>query len=299
MATGSKRLTAFVAAALTLALGWSFRSTADAQAPSPRPPARIVSLVPALTEMLFDMGAGAQVVAVSRYDTFPPPVRALTKVGGLLDPDYEAILRLKPDLVITYGSQTELERRLTAGGVRYYSYRHSGIEGTLRTIRELGTASGHEAEARAAGDRLRARLDAVRLKVSRLSRPKTLLVFGRERGTLRQIYASAGAGFEHEILEIAGGSSVFADMRRESVQPSIEMLLASAPEVIVELHGSGAPDAATIKSDHEVWGRLASVPAVRNGRIHILYGEHLAIPGPRLGAIAEDVARAIHPEAFR
>lgn len=288
-----------VAVALTLALAWSFAWTVGAQAPPPRRPARIISLVPALTEMLFDMGAGPQVVGVSRYDTFPPPVRALPKVGGLLDPDYEAILRLRPDLVITYGSQAELERRLNAGGVTFYSYRHAGIAGILQTIGELGIATGHEPEARASSNRLQAQLDAVRLKVRGLNRPKTLLVFGRERGTLRQIYASAGAGFEHDILEIAGGASVFAAARRESVQPSIEMLLASAPEVIVELHGTGAPDAASIKSDHEVWGRLASVPAVRNGRIHILYGEHLAIPGPRLGATAEDVARAIHPEAFR
>jgi iron complex transport system substrate-binding protein len=246
--------------------------------------------------MLFDLGAGQQVVAVSRYDTYPPEVRSLPKVGGLLDPDYEAILRLAPDLVVTYGSQSELQRRLSAGRIAFYSYRHSGVEGTLQTMREMGVATGHAAEGVAAAERLRRQLDSVRARVRGLERPRTLLVFGRERGTLRQIYASGGAGFEHEILEMAGGVNVFADARRESVQPSIEMLLARAPEVIVELHSGEPPDAATIKTDHEVWTRLSAVPAVRAGRVQVLYADYLSIPGPRLGQMAEAIARALHPQ---
>ncbi len=303
MVTRQKGLSAFIAFASLVVFAWSWSAHPHAQtgrAPAtPTAPIRIVSLVPALTEMLFDMGAGQQVVAVSRYDTFPADVRALPKVGGLIDPDYERILRLSPDLVLTYGSQTELERRLTAGGIRYYSYRHSGVAGTLQTLRELGNAIGREEDGRAAAQRLQSALDAVRARVRGLTRPKTLLVFGREPGALRQVYASGGLGFEHDILDIAGGANVFASARRESVQPSIETLITSAPEVIVELHGNEAPDAAAIKSDHEVWARLASAPAVKNGRVHVLYGNYLSIPGPRLGAAAEAIARAVHPEAFK
>ncbi len=124
-------------------------------------------------------------------------------------------------------------------------------------------------------------------------------MFGRESGALRQVYASGGVGFVHEILEIAGGANVFADVPRENVQPSTEMLLARAPEVIVELHGRPAPPDGIIVSERAVWSRLASIPAVKNGRVHLLYGEYLSIPGPRLGATAEALARAIHPDAFR
>lgn len=299
MAARQKGLIVVAALAALVALSWPPASAARAQTGTPTAPTRIVSLVPALTEMLFDMGAGGNVVAVSRYDTFPRQVRTLPRVGGLLDPDYERILRLSPDLVITYGSQSELERRLTVGGIRFYSYRHSGIAGVMQTMRELGAATGRASEAGEAVARLETRLDAVRLRVQGRGRPRTLLVFGRERGSLRQVYASGGAGFEHELLEIAGGADVFGDAGRESVQPSIEMLIASAPDVIVELHGTAPPEAAVIKGDHEVWGRLTSVPAVRNGRVHVLYGDYLSIPGPRLGETAEAIARAIHPEAFR
>lgn len=296
------RQTRLVAAAVlgALAVLWAPRHLPVlAQTRANARPASIISLVPAVTEMLFEIGAGEAVTAVSRYDTFPRSVRTLPKVGGLLDPDYEAIVRLGPDLVVTYGSQTELERRLAAGGVSVYSYRHAGIAGAIRTMRELGEATGRTAAAEAAIDRLESRLAGIRARVMGRRAVRTLLVFGREPGTLRQVYASGGIGFEHELLEVAGGVNVFAEVMRESVQPSIEVLLARAPDAIVELHGTSPPEARVIASDHEVWGRLSSVPAVRTGRVHVLYGEGLSIPGPRMGDTAEAIAKVLHPDAFQ
>jgi iron complex transport system substrate-binding protein len=284
---------------LTLILLSLSLAGSGAQVRSGQTPPRIVSLVPAVTEMLFDIGAGQNLVAVSRFDTYPAQVRGLPRVGGLLDPDYEGILTLSPDLVVTYGSQTELERRLAAGGIRFYSYRHAGLSGLFETIADLGTATDRVVPAQNAIARLRAQLDALRGRVRGRNRPRTLLVFGREAGALRQIYASGGIGFTHEILDIAGGTNVFSDVPRESAQPSIEMLLARAPQVIIELHASSAPVANVVASERALWSRLASIPAVRDGRVHLLYGDFLTIPGPRLGRAAEAIARAIHPEAFR
>jgi iron complex transport system substrate-binding protein len=289
-----------VGAVLTFVfLALSFAKSGGAQAPAGGTPARIVSLVPALTEMLYEIGAGPQVVAVSRFDAYPAEVTALPRIGGLLDPDYEGILKLTPDLVLTYGSQSELERRLTAGGIRFYSYRHAGLAGVFQTMDDLGAATNRVDGARTAIARLRARLEEVRARVRGLNRPSTLLVFGRQAGTLRQLYASGGSGFMHELFDIAGGANVLADLSRESAQPSIEMVLARAPEVIVELHAGSAPSASVIASERALWARLASVPAVRNNRVHLLYGDFLTIPGPRLGRAAEVIARTIHPAAFR
>ena len=109
-------------------------------------PRRIVSLVPAITEMLFAIGAGPQVVAVSSYDEFPAEVKALPKVGALLDPDTERILALRPDLVVVYGSQSDLETQLARARLRTFSYRHGGISTTLDTIRDIGLATGHRRE---------------------------------------------------------------------------------------------------------------------------------------------------------
>ncbi|MBI4886756.1 MAG: ABC transporter substrate-binding protein, partial [Acidobacteria bacterium] len=213
----------------------SHAGPALASRPADEATPRIISLVPALTEMLFAIGAGPQVVAVSSYDDFPPEVKALPRVGALLDPDVERILMLRPTLVITYGSQGALEAQLGQARIRTFSYRHGGIEALLQTIRALGAATGHAADAERAARDIRGRLDAVRARVRGRPRPRVLLVFGRQPQSLQQIYVSGGAGFLHEILEIAGGENVFADIEHESVQPSHETLITRAPDVILEV----------------------------------------------------------------
>ena len=205
-------------------------------------PRRIVSLVPAITEMLFADGAGPQVVAVSSYDEFPPEVKALPKVGALLDPDTERILALRPDLVIVYGSQSDLQKQLERAGHRTFSYRHGGIATTLDTIRDIGVATGHRPEAEKLVSSLQARLDAVRDRVKGRPQPRTLLVFERQPGTLREVYASGGVGFLNEMLTSPGEGTCSRDVSRESVQPSIETLLARAPDVILEVRAAGLID---------------------------------------------------------
>jgi iron complex transport system substrate-binding protein len=247
--------------------------------------------------MLFAIGAGPQVVAVSSYDEFPPEVKALPKVGALLDPDTERILALRPDLVAVYGSQSDLEKQLERAHLRTFSYRHGGIATTLNTIRDIGVASGHRREADDLVSSLQRRLDAVRERVKGRPRPRVLLVFERQPGTLRDTYASGGVGFLHEMLETAGGTNVFADVARESVQPSIETLLARAPDVILEVRASGQME--KTKSDEpDVWSTLSSIPAVKNGRLFLLNGDYLVVPGPRLAMATEAFAHALHPEAF-
>jgi len=271
---------------------------AGGQDPSPVVARRVVSIVPALTEALFAIGAGPLVVGVSRFDQFPPEVKALPSVGALLDPNTERILSLRPDLVIAYGSQSDLQTQLGRAGIRTFSYRHDGIATILDTIAELGTATGRQADAARVVAGLRARLDAVRARVAGRDRPRTLLVFERQPGSLREVYASGGVGFLHEMLEIAGARNVFADVARESVQPSVETLLARAPEVIIEVRAAGLIEGVGAGDTRESWSVLASVPAVRTGRIHLLTGDYLVVPGPRLADATEAFARALHAEAY-
>ena len=268
-------------------------------APQPNSAARIVSLVPNVTEMLFAIGAGAQVVGVSTYDDFPPETKSLPRVGALLDPDTERILSLRPDLVIVYGSQTELEGQFARAGIRVFAYRHSGVDNVLQTIRDVGRLTGHVAEGDRVARDLRAQLDSTRARLRGRPRPRTMLVIGRDAAALRGIYVSGGVGFLHELLDIAGGDDVFGDIKREAVQPSNETMLVRAPDVIIELHPGDPPLAETVQKERAVWTLLASVPAVRNGRVHLLYGGYLVAAGPRLARAADALARVLHPEVFK
>ena len=259
------------------------------------PPRRIISLVPNVTEILFAIGAGPQVIAVSNYDVEPPEVRSLPTVGALIDPDTEKIISLRPDLVITYGSQTDLKGQLARTNIPYFDYRHGGLDHIMVTMRELGPRTGHADQAEKVARSLQASIDAVKKRVAGRPRPRTLLVFGREPGSLRNIYASAGRGFLHDMLVAAGGEDVLADIDRESAQVSTEMILARKPDVILELNAATRLNEADLKAVVDPWLTLSSVPAVRNKRVIILTGPGMTVPGPRVVDGIEKMARALHP----
>jgi len=261
-------------------------------------PQRIISLVPALTEMLFAVGAGPQVIAVSSFDEYPPEVKHLERVGALLDPNLERILSLRPDLVAVYGSQQDLKTQLARASIPVYSYRHAGLADITSTIRDIGERAGHATEARAVVARIETQLASIKARVGAAHRPRTLLVFGREAGALRGIYASGGTGFLHDMLEAAGGDDVFADIKRESVQATTELILARRPEVILEIRAA-ASETGNLAAETAVWHALASVPAVRNNRIHFVIDPRMVVPGPRVAEATELLARALHPDRFK
>jgi iron complex transport system substrate-binding protein len=260
---------------------------------------RIISLVPALTEMLFAIGAGPQVIAVSSFDDDPPEVLTLPRVGALLDPDVERILAMRPDLVLIYGSQEELEKQLTAGGIRAFPYRHGGLADITPAIRTLGELTGRQTEAARLVAQIESGLAAVRARVANRGQPKTLLVMGREPESTRHLNVSGGIGFLHDVVGLAGGANVFGDIKRQSVKVSTEMLIVRAPEVVLDLHYSRALQPREVEKERSAWNVTPSVPAVKNKRVHVLVGDHLVVPGPRIVQAAEEFARAIHPEAFK
>jgi len=277
-------------ALLTLAL----TAVTHAQAP----PQRIISIVPSATEILFAIGAGPRVVGVSSFDKVPAEVASRTRVGALLDPDVERILSLKPDLVIVYASQDTLKAQLTRAGIRQFEYRHGGMDQIFTDIRAIGRATGAVERAESLARSLEARVEAVRARVRGRPAPRTLLVFGREPGAIRQVNASGGVGFLHDMLVAAGGTNVFADVARESVQASSERLLTVRPDAIMEVRTREMnPD--TVDVERRAWTALSSIPAVRSHRILVLSGDHFVVPGPRVADAVEAMAKALHPEAFR
>lgn len=261
-------------------------------------PDRLISLVPAVTEMLFAIGAGNDVVGVSSYDRYPPEALKKPKVGALVDPDFERILSLKPTLVVVYATQTDLIARLSRAGIATHKYELAGLANVTATIRSLGDSTGHTAEARALADRIESELADIRKKVAGHPRPRTALIFGREAGTLRGIYASGGVGFMHDMLEAAGGEDVFGDVKRQSLQATTEMLLARAPDVIIEAYPSDGWPPDRLARERDVWRALPSLPAVRNNRVYVLSDDRLSVPGPRVVDGVRTLAKVLGTGVF-
>ena len=192
-------------------------------------PRRIISLIPAVTEMLFAIGAGPQVVAVSSFDRYPPEVAKLQRVGALLDPDVERILSLRPDLVAVYASQSDLRTQLERAQIPVYVYSHAGLADVFVTLKQIGDRVGHAREAADLTRSIQSRLAAVRSRVAGRPRPRTLIIFDRETLALRGVYASGGIGFVHDMVDAAGGDNVFSDVKQQSVQATTELILTRRP----------------------------------------------------------------------
>ena len=290
--TGKTRQT--IAASLVVAIG-----LVSAQAPAPQ---RIVSIVPSVTQILFAIGAGSQLVGIGSFDQLPDGydgVAELARVGALLDPDMERIFTLRPDLVVLYRSHVDQRQQLERVGIPVLEYEHAGLADISQTIRSLGVRTGRTVQAETIAARMDAGLASIQARVDDRPRPRTLLVFSREPMALRNIYASGGIGFLHDMLDAAGGENVFEDIKSENVaQVSSETILTAAPDVIIEIRYAEYMREDVLDDERNVWRRLSTLPAVRSGRIHFVTGNRFVVPGPGVIEATEELARVLHPEAF-
>lgn len=257
--------------------------------PSQSPARRVVSLVPSATEMLFALGAGDRVVGVSAYDDYPPQATGLPRVGGMVNPSFEAIVALRPDAVV--GVQGPLDmavlERLEHMRVRVFFPRVESVSEVLQSIDTFAALVGKRDEARALRASIEGDMGRARSAVANRPRVRVLAVFGEHPLSV------AGPGsWVDEILTMAGGDNVVrAGGRYPTI--SVEQVIALAPEVILDMtwHDDGASGLAASLARH------TTVPAVRDGRVLRAADPMLLRPGPRLGQAVVRIARMLHPEA--
>ncbi|MBW7865353.1 MAG: ABC transporter substrate-binding protein [Candidatus Hydrogenedens sp.] len=262
-------------------------------------PKRVISMSPGLTEALFAVGAGDRVVGVTPYCEWPPEARALPKVGALLDPNYEAMVGLHPDLVVLMPSHREHRAELERLGLPYLEVDQTSLEDIYASLETLGRLCGRAAEGRAAAEGLRARVERLKVRVKDLPRPRVLLSSGRDlqSGSLNEVYVVGRRTFLGNLLDLAGGENAFPDSAVEYPALSGEAILRLNPEVVIEMtmDPGGLPvDRTQILAP---WKALPGLAAADRDRIHVLSGSHLTIPGPRVAQTLEELARAVHPDA--
>ena len=241
--------------------------------------------------MLFAFGLADRIIAVGDYDDLPEGYKDKPRIGGLLNPNIEKIIEYKPDLVITYGSQDILRDRMKELGIRIYPFTHGSISQTLDYMVALGRTVGAEDKAREIENRIRMTFEAIR-EHSPAKHPKVLLVHNRGVGALGSFYSVGGKAFQNELIEIAGGDNIFADVDKEVMEPSIEAIMKRAPEVIIETLPSGVSDQ-EIQRRRSDWNKLAKLPAVMNKRVFIIGEDYMLVPGPRLDLAAKKFAEVI------
>lgn len=260
-------------------------------------PARIVSISPSVTEILYGIGGWSQVVAVSQYCTYPDDVINKPRVNGWGTTNLEQVTDLKPDLVIGVDAQESFVRdKLNAIGVRSLFVKSQSLADIFAAIDEIGRAVGHEPDATELIARTANEIDEVRTAVANRQRPRVLCVVDRTPGTLRDIYVATRGSFLNELISIAGGEPIAPAAASGYGMITKEALLTLDPGVIIEmLQGSKGKLG---EDPREVWHQLSEVRAVKDGRIHSVHEGTAIHPSQFVGRTARLFAQYIHPEAF-
>lgn len=258
---------------------------------------RIISLAPSITETLFALGLGAQVVGVTRYCNYPPKALTKTRVGGYLDPNLEAIVALRPDLIITFPGHRTLTQRLEQLRISTLQVQHQKLKDILDSIRIIGMATGKETEAKALLASLKSRMDAIKAKTAGLPRPQVLVVMGHPISPLREVFVAGAADPYDEMIRIAGGVNAYQGRFIRMPPLSAEGIMHLDPEVIIELISEQtAPQDLDDTALLQDWAGFSTVAAVKTGRVHFFTDDFDTVPGPRFIRTLEKMARAIHPE---
>ncbi len=250
------------------------------------PAARVVSLVPSVTDVVLALGLESRLIARTDYDA-DERLASLPSVGPGLTPNLEWLTAQAPDLVVAWRDVEgrALVDRLARLRIPVYSSRLEDVETALSTITRVGVLLGAEARADSLRASMQASFDSLRAATDGGTRPRVLYVVGGDPP-----YAPGPGTFVHELIEIAGGTNVLGDLGDGWHSLSAEEVVRRDPDVIVIPVHAGEAGAAAALARRPGWRDLR---AVRTGRVHEVDGELFGRPGPRLGDAAAALARLL------
>ncbi|MGQ9623390.1 MAG: ABC transporter substrate-binding protein [Candidatus Caldatribacteriaceae bacterium] len=259
-----------------------------------QPALRVVSLTPANTEIVFALGAGERLVGVTTYCNYPEEAREKEKIGNITEVDLEAVVRLRPDLVLA-GSLTppEVVEKIGELGYPVFVCDAKTIAQVIEDVQKVALLLGVEEEGRALSEAMEKRVEAIKSRVSTLSqeeRPKVFHLIWHD-----PLWTAGKDTFIHEFITLAGGENVVSDLSGY-VTLDLEELLRRDPDIItvVSTHGGERLSYNFIMSDE----RLKGLRATREKRVFVVDGDVVSRPGPRVVEALEIFARIIHPEIF-
>jgi iron complex transport system substrate-binding protein len=252
----------------------------------PDHPRRIVSLVPNITDDVYSLGAGDDVVGISDFTEYPAEARSKPVVGTITDPSIEAIVALRPDLILgtPYANNQNALDALQRLGIPVFLIDPHGVEGILRSLTALGSALNRQAEAAALVSRLNQRIDAVRARVQGKPVVRVFMPVSYD-----PVFTIGRGSYITELVSLAGGRSITDDLKQEWPEISLEAVIARAPEALLMLRGGSTTLASLEKRPG--WKLL---PAVRNRRVYYV-DKRIDFPSPVAIDALEELAREFHP----
>jgi iron complex transport system substrate-binding protein len=285
------------------ALAWVLALVGCGRQPSPpaaapasgQPAQRIVSLAPSITETLYALDLGPRVVGVSSFCDYPPDALTKPKVGALLDPNIEAVLALRPDLVVLLDTHGTTLTALQALDIPSLTVPGRTMEEVLTSIQTIATACGCSERGVALTSAMRKRIDAVARRPHPASLPRVLVSVGRTLGSgrLQDIYVAGEDGFFSELIRLAGGRNACPEKTIRFPMVSPEGVQEMNPDIIIELAADLDKLSLTAADVVREWAIVREVSAVRNGQVHVFTEDYVTVPGPRFVLLLEHMADVI------
>jgi iron complex transport system substrate-binding protein len=259
---------------------------------------RIVSMAPSITETLYALGLGDRVVGVTRDCKYPPEVEDKVRIGGYFDPNYEAIVALKPDLVVMLEESEQSLAAFEKLKIEKLVVSHQTIEGIVASFRAIGRVCGKGPEGRRMAQQYESRLRQIRDKTRLLPRPKVLMALDRTFGCghLVDVFVVGDDDYFDTMIELAGGQNVYRQRGVRYPVVSPEGIVWLNPDVIVDLVRKETLEQVGRQAIVDDWNELGQVEAVKNRRVLVFAQEYACVPGPRFLRVVEDLARVLHPE---
>jgi iron complex transport system substrate-binding protein len=275
----------FAAVAALCVCAVALASPANASAPM-----RIVSLAPSVTETLFALGAGPEVVGVSQYCDYPPQVRDLPRVGSFLTPNLEAIIALRPTLIVGLELSSDVRqiRALNSMGYPVLLVSDDSLQQIEASIEKVGARIDRDADARRLVAQIQSQITAVQNRLVNVKPLRALMLVGHQ-----PIVAVGPGTYLDELMRIARADNIVQTVGEQWPHLSLEFIIAMRPQVILD--GAMGTDPA---SSGDFWQKYPTIPAVRDGRVYGYAEDPMLHAGPRVGQSLEIIARKIHPEAW-
>lgn len=279
---------------MVLVLGCAM-SGCGAPSTPPSQPHGVISTGPQITETIFALGEGHRVIAVSDFCDFPPEAASLPRIGGYMNPDFEKMTMLRPELIIVSGKHLQVTEFAEKSGIPYVNVYMDSLDTIAQGIRTIGNALGVPEKALALETRVRHELEEVRASVEGLPRPKVLIITGRQEHVLDSLATVGGGSFVSELIKLAGGDNLYEDATRPYFEASKETAVVKAPDVIVEFHAGENLTEEEKARYIDDWNQLPAIPAVKNRRVYVVTESYALRPGPRIPDVARKLAAMLHP----
>ncbi len=272
----------------------TFTDDAGRQVSISKAPERIVSHVPPITETLFALGLGENLVGVSDYCDYPEEAKLKPSVGNYYNPSIENIVALEPDLVLTDGHSENI-KQLDELEITYLVIDPKDIDDIFESIELLGRVTGIEKTARELINNMKKGIESVQKQVE--DAPKVRVVYLIDVTDLTNPWTAGPGSFVDHLINMAGGENIAARSIGAWVQISIEEVVNTDPEVIIlpGKHGT-AFTAPEMLENNPAWRETT---AVKEGSIYVIDGDLVDGYGPRIVQGLQELARIIHPERFK